>query len=89
MNAVDRRTMLKAALGGVAVVGLTMATLPRISEAAPVALGKDIARKTEDLIEKVQMGPPPPPPPGWRRRRRRRWVCWWRRGRRVCAWRWV
>jgi hypothetical protein len=20
-------------------------------------------------------------------RRRRRWVCWWRRGRRICGWR--
>jgi hypothetical protein len=22
------------------------------------------------------------------RRARRRWICWWRRGRRVCGWRW-
>jgi hypothetical protein len=21
-------------------------------------------------------------------RRRRRWTCWWRRGRRICGWRW-
>jgi hypothetical protein len=24
----------------------------------------------------------------YRRARRRRWICWWRRARRVCGWRW-
>lgn len=86
MDAIDRRTLLRSAVGGAVVIGLAVTTLPRAAQTAPLALDKDLASKTDELIEKVQMGPPPP---GWRRRRRRRWVCWWRRGRRVCGWRWV
>lgn len=93
MNAIDRRTLLRSALGGAVVVSLAITTLPRVAKTAPLALDKNLASKTDERVEKAQMGPPPgrrppPPPPHWRRRRRR-WVCWWRRGRRVCGWRWM
>jgi len=80
---------LKSILGGAAAVGLGVTLLPSVAEAAPIALEKGLAAKTDRPVEQVQWGPPPRP--GWgpphRRGRRRRWVCWWHRGRRVCGWR--
>ena len=94
MTAVDRRTVLRSilpgavvAVAGVAAIGLTVNS----AEALPLAAGKINPLKDlpdESLIEKAQVVIVDP----WRRRRRwrggRRWVCWWRRGRRVCGWRW-
>jgi hypothetical protein len=79
MQAIDRRNALRAVLcgGAVAAAGLVL-TWDEL-ESAPLALEKDLAKKTENLVEEA----------GWRRWRRRRWVCWWSRGRRVCGWRWV
>jgi hypothetical protein len=90
MNTIDRRGMMRAILGGAAVatLGATVATVGVVAtsstiEAAPIALDKTLSDKVNDLVLEAQavvVGP--------RRRRRRRWVCWWRRGRRVCGWRW-
>lgn len=94
MDLINRRTILRSAIGGAAVVGLAAVAWPLEGEAAPIALGKDFVPKASDRVEKAPdevvkvQWHGPPPHRGWRRRRRR-WVCWWRRGRRVCAWRWV
>lgn len=87
MPAIDRRFLLKQILpgaiaaAGVASVGLSF--VPRPAEAIPVASDKTNLLKIPEPAEKAQVvvvGPR-------RRRRGRRWVCWWRRGRRVCGWR--
>jgi hypothetical protein len=88
MESLDRRSLLRGALSGAAVAtvaisaGLTL--IPDVAEAMPLAIDKNLPRPRglEDHVEKAQVvvvGP--------RRRRRRRWACWWRRGRRVCGWR--
>lgn len=85
MNPISRRESLKTVLFGAMAAGMTIGVLPKVVEAAPAAIAKDLAARTDHgLKEEIQWGPPPP---RWRRRRRRRWVCWWRRGRRVCGWR--
>jgi hypothetical protein len=84
MAAIDRRTLLgtllpgAVAAAGVATVGLAM--MPSPAEAIPLTIDKINALKDAKVAEDAQVvivGP----------RRRRRWVCWWRRGRRVCGWR--
>jgi hypothetical protein len=43
--------------------------------------------ESHELFEKAQVVVAHPSRRrGWGRRRRR-WVCWWRRGRRICGWR--
>jgi hypothetical protein len=85
MKAIDRRRMMQGILGGAAVATLATAAVvlvPSPIEAAPLAFGKGLADETDGLVHEAQavvVGP---------RRRRRRRVCWWRRGRRVCGWRW-
>jgi hypothetical protein len=85
MNAIDRRSVMQAILGGATVATVATAgviLLPTPIEAAPLAFDKGLADETDDLFQEAQavvVGP---------RRRRRRWVCWWRRRRRVCGWRW-
>jgi hypothetical protein len=90
MTAIDRRTLLRKTLPGavVTVCGVTaLATAgsgllaPNAAMALPV--DKLNARGTTDLLQEAQVVVVRP-----YRRRRRRWVCWWRGGRRVCAWRW-
>ena len=85
MAAIDRRTLLRTLLpgavaaAGVATLGLSM--MPSPADAIPLTIDKINALKDEKVAEDAQVvivGP---------RRRRRRWVCWWRRGRRVCGWR--
>jgi hypothetical protein len=92
MTAIDRRTLLRDILPGalVTAAGLTAVAAAGLSvvpsgpaEAMPLTVDKIKALRTVEVAEKAQVvvvGP---------RRRRRRWVCWWRRGRRVCGWRWV
>jgi hypothetical protein len=83
MTAIDRRCMLSIVLRTGAGAAVAFAVMPTAARATPLATGTagpaapDIA--PESLVEKAQVvvvGP-----------RRRRRVCWWSRGRRVCAWR--
>jgi hypothetical protein len=86
MNTIDRRRMLLDILSGAAVVTATVATagvalIPDQVEAGPLATEMSSAGAAAGFGDYAQVfvgGP----------RRRRRWVCWWRRGRRVCGWRW-
>jgi hypothetical protein len=81
---IDRRQMLILSLG--AATASTM--LPKIfveeAHAAPLPPLTNLLQESEQLVEKAQVVVIDPR----RRRRRRRQVCWWRRGRRVCEWRW-
>ena len=93
MTEIDRRTALKAVLGGVVAATTGVAVTPIGAEAIPFVAAKanpltdneigsvEPEELAEDLVEKAQVvvvGP---------RRRRRRRHCFWRRGRRVCVWR--
>jgi hypothetical protein len=83
MNSINRRKMLALALHtGTAAAALTM--LPAMAGATPLGAATAGAATPdnlpEGLVEKAQVVVVRP-------RRRRRWVCSWRRGRRVCAWR--
>lgn len=88
-NPIDRRSMMRSILGGAAVATVGVATAitlaPSPVEAVPLALDKALPAKTDDLVREAQVVVVNPR----RRRRRRRQVCWWRRGRRICEWRWV
>jgi len=94
MAAIDRRRFLGAVLPGavVAVAGVTAITTAANvvssapAEAMPVGADRLATRKTGDVAESA---PRDISAQHWRRRRRRRWVCWRRRGRRICGWRWV
>ena len=92
MTEIDRRTVLKAVLGGVVAATAGVAVIPNGAEAIPFVAAKansltdneigpvEPEELAEDLVEKAQVvvvGP----------RRRRRRHCFWRRGRRVCVWR--
>ena len=82
----SRREMLTDVLAGAAItaVGVTMigwAVAPKGAEAAPIGIHKPAGAESDELIKKAQVVVVNP------RRRRRRWVCWWRRGRRICGWR--
>jgi hypothetical protein len=83
----SRRTMLAdilpgaaLAIAGVATVGWVIA--PGTADAIPLGIAKTSGAKVDELVQRAQVVVVNP-----RRRRRRRWVCWWRRGRRVCGWR--
>jgi hypothetical protein len=93
MTEIDRRTVLKAVLGGVVAATAGVAVTPNGAEAIPFVAAKanpltdneigpvEPEELAEDLVEKAQVvvvGP---------RRRRRHRHCFWRRGRRVCVWR--
>ncbi|RXT54087.1 twin-arginine translocation signal domain-containing protein [Bradyrhizobium betae] len=88
MNATSRRDFLGLAQNAVAAAAMGAIAVHFVegAEAMPVAPDPRNAGKRSDLVTEAQWGPGWGPPP---RRRRRRWVCWWRRGRRVCGWRWV
>ena len=79
MKTIDRRRLIGAILCG-ASAGLVLT--PGTLEAMPIDAG--VPDGLDGFIEKAQAVVVTSP-----RRRRRRWVCWWRRGRRVCGWRWV
>ena len=81
MPELDRRSILGAMLGGIAIAGSSSLSDATTTRAAP--LPRDTATTPEaSPVEKAQVVVGP------RWRRRRRWRCWWRRGRRVCGWRW-
>ncbi|MEA1833073.1 hypothetical protein U8607_13375 [Methylobacterium durans] len=88
MTALDRRAVLKGMSSGVlaslaATAGLAL--IPRAAEAMVLSPGtSDLGANPEDLVENARVVVVHPR----RRRRRRRRICWWRRGRRVCEWRW-
>lgn len=76
MAAIDRRSALRIVLFGAAVSTMGAALASSAAEALPL----DSSLTPESDVFEAQ----------WRGRgRRRRWVCWWRRGRRICGWRWV
>jgi hypothetical protein len=90
MNAIDRRSALRGILCVAVAAGCGATLLSVTAEALPLALQKDLAPRTDGLTHKAQagVGPPRRPLPArHRRHRRRRWECWWRRGRRVCGYR--
>ncbi|GJE42699.1 hypothetical protein [Methylobacterium soli] len=89
MTALDRRAMLRGMSSGVLAASLGLAFLPKAAEAMVPALGASAQgaadpANPDNLVEKARVVVVHPR----HRRRRRRRVCWWRRGRRVCAWRW-
>jgi hypothetical protein len=81
--ALAQKAIIAGAVGGIAVCAVEDA------QAMPLAPDPRGHGDSSDLLKQVQWGPgwgpgwgrPPPP--------RRRWVCRWRRGRRICGWRWV
>jgi hypothetical protein len=74
-----RRGILRPALlGAAALVAAGMLALPETVQAAPVSMGLQHVSKTDSFIEKTVVIV---------HRRPRRRTCWWRHGRRVCAWR--
>jgi hypothetical protein len=81
METFDRRSALRVILQAGAIGTLAFALIPNVAEAVPLALEKSLAGTAPSLVEEAQVVVV-------NRRRRRRWVCWWRRGRRVCGWRW-
>jgi hypothetical protein len=76
---VDRRGMVRIALGGAAAAAFGLALLPEEAESAPLTVGAGQGITAENPIEKAVVVA--------RRRRIRR--CWWRGGRRRCRWVWV
>lgn len=87
MRGVNRRRALQGILGGTVVVTMGLIVPPKVVEAVPLTATKDAFTKprvfsgADSLVEEAQVVVTRP--------RRRHWVCWWRRGRRVCGWRWV
>jgi hypothetical protein len=83
MTAIDRRSALSIVLRTGAVAAVALTVMPIAAGATPLAAGTagtaTSDSEPDSLVEKAQVvvvGP-----------RRRRRVCWWSRGRRVCAWR--
>ena len=89
MDAIDRRSALRSLLCGVVAAGLGAGLVANPVEAMPLAMQKDPGKKSGDFKEKAQVVVTRPHPHHRHRRRHRRprRVCWWHRGRRVCAWR--
>jgi len=80
METMSRRVMIAGVLCG-AVGGVVLAA----EGVAAMPIDATVGAAAGDPITKAQVVVVNP----HRRPRRRRWVCWWRRGRRVCGWRWV
>lgn len=81
MLAVNRRAMLRGVSRCAAAAVLGYAAVPHAAQALPLpTVAPTGPIPAENLIEQAQVVVVHP-------RRRRRRVCWWRRGRRVCAWR--
>lgn len=90
MTELDRRAVLRGISSGLLAASVGLPLMPKAAEAmvsSPGALGQSGAdqARPENLVEKIQVVVVHP---RRRRRRSRRRVCWWRRGRRVCEWRW-
>ncbi len=79
MTSIHHRKMLRTVtLAAAAVAAAGLLTLPEAAQAVPVSMGLEHVSKTDSFVEKAVVVV---------HRRHRRRVCWWRRGRRVCAWR--
>jgi hypothetical protein len=89
MDAIDRRSALRSLLCGVVAAGLGAGLVANPVEAMPLAMQKDPGKKSGDFKQEAQVVVTRPHPHHRHRRRHRRprRVCWWHRGRRVCAWR--
>ena len=92
MTAMSRRNLIMNILPGamVAVAGagtITWAVAPEAANAVPLGVAKGDHMKVEDLVQEAQVVVVGPHRRRHRRRHHRRWVCWWRRGRRICGWR--
>ena len=93
MAVMNRRELIQKMLAGAAVVAVAATVMPDGAVASQLAAGRALpSNATDEFVQNVWRGHWRGP---WRghyrrrwRRRRRRWACWWRRGRRVCAWRW-
>ena len=83
MNEIDRRRIVRGILFGAAAAGLALAA----GAATAMPLDDRLPGALDDWIDEAQVVVVNPGPR--RRVRRRVWRCWWRRGRRVCGWRWV
>ncbi len=83
MQTIDRRTLFRNILVAVAATAAGSVLGANAGEAMPV--DAHVAAPSDPKIQKAQVVVVRRHP----RRRRRRWVCWWRRGRRVCGWRWI
>lgn len=79
MGPMHRRAVL-GGLSSAALAATGLLTVPGAVNAAPLRVEPLDDPKGGALVEKAQAVVVVP-------RRRRRRVCWWRRGRRVCAWR--
>ena len=101
MSEMDRRIALRIVFGGVILAGAGVSLLPQDAVALAEAVSADqpappkredagptYAQSTRPRLPVHRPPHRPPPRPPSRHRRRRRWVCWWRRGRRHCGWRW-
>jgi hypothetical protein len=80
MKEIDRRSLLRASLCGAVAAAVGSSLVLSDAEAAPLSVN-NLANQTKRIVEDAQVvvvGP---------RRRHRRWHCWWRRGRRICGWR--
>jgi hypothetical protein len=86
MATIDRRTILKDLLPGALVAAAGVSAVGYLAEPTVAEALPSVVQRTDwpAFVEEVQVVVVNP-----RRRRRRRWVCRWRRGRRVCGWRWV
>jgi hypothetical protein len=97
MADINRRRLLAVVLPGAVVtaagvtaittISLSVASSARAETMPPAAPDRMRAPKVGDVKDRA-----PTDISAWHRRwhrPRRRRVCWWRRGRRVCAWRWV
>jgi hypothetical protein len=82
MQTIDRRILFRNLLVAAAAAAAGSVLVAAAAEALP--LDPHIAAPSDEMIQKTQVVVV-----HRRRRRRRRWVCWWRRGRRVCGWRWI
>lgn len=92
MEVMDRRSLLQGLLFSAVATGIGTSVFLTTAKAAPIPLEKDLADRLEPITENAQVVVDGRPArrvlhQPHRSSRRRRRVCWWRDGRRVCAWR--
>lgn len=82
MPEISRRRMILNLAAGACSAAAGLAVMSASAGPGSVVIPSDENGASPNLVEKAQVVVVHP-----RRRRRRRWVCWRRRGRRVCGWR--